>query len=340
MKTLSRWLSSMGAVAVFAALGFQGASAQGVTANGVVYSQFQYQLADSANHASAFDVKRAYLDFKKTWDGGIQTRVTADLYRDANGSLNYRLKYAYFAWTPENSPLTLKFGQIHTPWLDWEEGLWDYRMQGTMPLERAHYQASSDLGAGVDGAWGQQKFNMQAVIVNGEGYHGAEGDQHKDVAVRGSLRLLSSDDGGSRGGLRVTGMVHRGATTGGGTRNRLIGMLSYKSKLYTLAGEYIKTADSKTSADPDVKGSVYSLYGVAHVPDSKVAFLGRVDVWDPNVDVASDKQTRFIGGVSYQLSSQVRLLLDLDHVSYQGAAPSAAAAAQRSTLLFQTQFVF
>ncbi len=130
-------------------------------------------------------MKRAYLDFSGKFDGGINTRVTADLYRDANGSLNYRLKYAYFAWTPENSPLTLKFGQIHTPWLDWEEGLWDYRMQGTMPLERAGYSTSSDLGAGVDGAWGGQKLNMQLVVMNGEGYHGAEVDQHKDVAARG-----------------------------------------------------------------------------------------------------------------------------------------------------------
>lgn len=330
----------MGAVAVLAALGTQGASAQGVTANGVVYSQFQYQLGDSANHASAFDVKRAYLDFKGKFDGGIQTRVTADLYRDSNGSLNYRLKYAYFAWTPENSPLTFKFGQIHTAWLDWEEGLWDYRMQGTMPLERAGYITSSDLGAGVDGAWADQKFNMQFTVINGEGYHGAEGDQHKDVEFRGSLRLLTSDDGGSRGGLRLTGMAHVGATTGGGTRDRMVGMLSYKSKLYTVAGQFARVTNSATSADPDVKADVLSVYGVAHVPDSKVAFLARVDRWDPNTAVSNDKQTRFIGGVSYQLSPQVRLLLDLDHVSYEGGAPSPAAYAQRSTLLFQTQFVF
>lgn len=337
---MSRWLTSLGMVAVLAALGAPGASAQGLTANGVVYSQFQYQLADSANHASAFDVKRAYLDFKGKFDGGIQTRVTADLYRDSNGSLNYRLKYAYFAWTPENSPVTLKFGQIHTVWLDWEEGLWDYRMQGTMPLERAGYSASSDLGAGVDGAWGQQKLNMQFAIVNGEGYHGAEGDQHKDVEMRASFRLLGSDDGGSRGGLRVTGMGHLGATTGGGTRNRWIGMLSYKSKLYTLAAQGARVTNSASSTDPDVKATFESVYGVARVPDSKVAFLARVDLWDPNTATANDKQTRFIGGVSYQLSPQVRLLLDLDHVSYEGGPPSPAAAAQRSTLLFQTQFVF
>ncbi len=79
---------------------------------------------------------------------------------------------------------------------------------------------------------------------------------------------------------------------------------------------------------------------MAKLPDTKVAVIASVDVWDPNVDAADDRQTRFIGGVSYQLSAQVRLLLDLDHVSFEGTAPSAAADAQHSTLLFQTQFLF
>lgn len=340
MKLTTRCPFPFFVVPLLAALWAPSLSAQGLTASGVVYSQFEYQLADEANDASAFDVKRAYLDFRGSFDGGIATRVTADLYRDDNGSLNYRLKYGYFAWTPEDSPLTFKFGQIHTPWLDWEEGLWDYRMQGTMPLERGGYITSSDLGAGVDGAWGEQAFNMQFVVMNGEGYHGAEGDKHKDVAARGSVRVLETDDTGSRGGLRLTGMAHFGERTGGGTRNRYVGMVSYRSSTLTVAAEAARTVDAQAAAEPDVKGNVFSVYGVAKVPDTDLAFVGRVDVTDPNVDQADDRQTRFIGGLSYQLSEQVRLLLDLDHVSYQGEAPSESAAAKRSTLLFQTQFTF
>src|SRR5437867_7131364 len=33
-------------------------------------------------------------------------------------------------------PISYRIGIIHTPWLDWEEALWDYRMQGQMALER------------------------------------------------------------------------------------------------------------------------------------------------------------------------------------------------------------
>ncbi len=337
MNTISRRLYLLGAAVLMAALSARGALAQDVKVSGVVYSQYSYELnADSVSqHYNAFSVERAYLNFTAKFNGGVGTRVTGDIHRAADGSINYRLKYAYFAWTPENSPLTFKFGQTQTPWLDWEEGLWGYRMQGTMPLERAGYQTSSDLGVGVDGAWADQKFNMQLSLMNGEGYHAAEGDQHKDVGLRASLRLLESDDGGSRGGLRVTALAEKGTRTGGGNRDRYVGMLSYKSKQVMIAGEAGRTKDGTQG----VKGQVVAFYGTWSPKDSKVGLIGRVDLVDPNTDVADDATTRVIAGVSYALSPNVLLLADVDHVSYQGT-PTAAQDARRSTLLFQTQFTF
>jgi hypothetical protein len=324
---------------VAAAAGARGASAQEVHVGGVVYSQFEYLLSDSAGHGNAFDVKRAYLDVRGSFPNGVATRVTADIHRQPDGSLGYRLKYAYFTWRPENSPVTLKFGQIHTVWLDWEEGLWDYRMQGTMPIERYGYTSSSDLGAGVDGAWADQKLNVQLAAHNGESYHGAEGDKHKDVSARVSYRLLPSDDGGARGGLRLTGMTSFGAPVGGGTRNRYMGMVSWRSSRLTLAGEAARTVDG-TDPEPNARGNFVSAYGVLRVPESPWALVARVDRSDPNVDVDDDALTRVIAGVSYRLGSNVLVLLDVDHVSYQGGPPSAAADARRSSLLFQTQFTF
>ncbi len=339
MKTITRWSSLAGALVVAAAFGARGASAQDVSVGGVVYSQYEYLLSDSAGHGNSFDVKRAYVDVRGRFDQGISTRVTADVHRQPDGSLGFRLKYAYFTWTPEDSPVTLKFGQIHTVLLDWEEGLWDYRMQGTMPIERYGYWTSSDLGVGLDGAWDDQRFNLQVAAQNGESYHGAEGDKHKDVSARASYRLLESDDGGARGGLRLTGVASLGAPTGGGTRNRFVGILSYKSSAWTLGAEAAHTVDGP-SDEPNVRGDILSLYGVYRLPESKVALVGRVDRSDPNTDVADDALTRVIAGMSYRLTPNVLLLLDVDHVSYQGDAPSAAAAARRSSLLFQTQFTY
>jgi len=341
-------LAILGGFAVPAAAQAPAAQAPQVTVSGVAYTGFVYQLKDTANHVNGFDVNRAYINLLGRFSGGISTRVTADIYRQAgDGSLRYRLKYAYFAYTPQGSKLTYKLGQIHTPFIDWEEALWDYRMQGQMAMERGDlvaprsYLSSSDFGLGVDGKWGADKINMQVGLYNGENYNGGTGDQRKDLMGRVSVRVMDTDDSSRVGGLRVTAYGQYGKPTSGGKRSRFLGMLSYRSKQITLAGEYAVTKDSVTApAVPEVSGSVASIFGVYRVPNSKVAVLARVDLVDPNTNIGNNRQTRFIGGASYQLSPNVRLLADLDMVSYQGGTPTPALEATRSQALFQAQFTF
>src|SRR6266704_189187 len=285
---------ALGVAAVAAAAGAgplaaqQPAQAPQVTVGGLVYTQFVYQLKDTLSHVNNFDITRAYVNVLGKFSGGVGTRLTADIYRNTDGSLAYRLKYAFATYTPTGSPVTYKLGLLHTPWLDWEEALWDYRMQGTMPLERGFmkpdgtqsaYVSASDFGAGVDGKWGPDKVNFQLTVVNGEYYKAAPGDQGEDVA----------------------------------TQDRAIGAVG-------------------------VNGRVYSAFGVYKFPNTKAAVLARVDVADQQAGVA-DRQTRLIGGVSYQLSPNSRLLGDCDYVSFQGT-PNPAQEAVRSQALFQTQFTF
>ncbi len=300
-----------------------------VTVGGVAYLQYLYQLKDTAAHNNNFDVTRAYINVIGRFSGGVYTRITVDVNRPpaatTDNSLRYRLKYAYAAYTPQGSSLTYKLGQIHTPWIDWEEALWDYRMQGQMAMERGGYLSSSDFGLGVDGNWNADKVNMQVGIYNGESYSGGTGDKRKDLMGRVSVRVSETDDASRIGGLRVTAYGQYGKPTSGGERSRLLGMVSYRTKQITLAGEYAVTKDSTTGPVPapvaKSSGSVASFFGVYHFQNSKAALLARVDLTDPNTNVGNNRLTRFIGGASYQLSPNLRLLADLDMLSYQGGAP-------------------
>jgi hypothetical protein len=326
------------------ALGVRQAAAQ-TTVGGVAYAQFNYQTSDTANHTNAFDITRAYINVLGRFGGGVGTRVTADVYRNTDGSLAYRLKYAFVTWTPEGSPLTFKLGQMHTAWVDWEESLWNYRMQGTIAVDRNGYMSSSDFGAGVDGTFDHDRFNFQAGVYNGENYNKATGDQHKDLQARASYRLLGTDDGSRVGGLRVTGYAQFGKPTTGGQRNRFLGMLSYRSNDITFAAEYAAATDSTTgpAAVPQRKGTVLSVYGVFHLPNTRFSLIGRMDAVDPNTASTSttDKQTRFIVGAAYQLSPNLRLLADVDHVGYQsGHTVTAAEQVAQTALLFQAMFTF
>lgn len=344
------WLYRAMTLGLFGAVGLPAAAlAQGngspITISGVIYAHYLYQLKDTASHNNNFDVDRSYVNVLGKFANGIGTRVTVDVNRPAgDNSLRFRLKYAYATWTPEGSPLTAKFGLIHTPWVDYEEGLWGYRMQGSIALDRNHYLTSADFGAGVDGHWSKDAVNMQVTFVNGEGYGGGQGDQRKDIEGRVSVRVLNTDDMGSRGGLRLTGYAGFGKPTGGGTRQRFVGMASYKSKMVTLAGEFAIAKDSSSTSTSVVNGQVVSVFGVLNLPNSKVSVIGRMDYVKPDKNAPSTTpgftNTRFIGGVAYQLSPNVRLLADLDMVSYKNGAPSAGAEATRQTALFQTQFTF
>src|SRR4051812_47761026 len=100
---MRRYVRALLVAAALIAPAARPASAQ-VTVGGVVFSQYGVQLSDSAHHTNGFDVTRAYINVTGKFASGIATRVTPDLYRDANGSLLFRLKYAWFAWTPDKSP--------------------------------------------------------------------------------------------------------------------------------------------------------------------------------------------------------------------------------------------
>src|SRR5216117_424901 len=197
-----------------------------VTVGGLVYTQYQYSDAPIAAK-STFDMTRAYVNVLGRFSNDITTRVTTDIIPSAAAPGQViRLKYAFAAWTPTGSSLTYKLGMIHTPWVDFEETLWDYRMQGTIAVDRnpiggPSTMTAADIGVGVDGHWNGERINGQFVIVNGEGYSGGTGDFRKDLQARVSVRVKPTNDATRVGGLRVSGYAGIGKVTGtGADRNR------------------------------------------------------------------------------------------------------------------------
>jgi hypothetical protein len=334
----ARLLAVLGALslaAIPAAAQSQNPQSPQITVGGLVYGQYLYQLKDSlgAGNQNQFSIQRAYLNVLGRFAGGIGTRLTTDIAPTGAGNQQIRLKYAFLTWTPNNSKLTYKFGLTQTPYVDWEETLWDYRMQGAIPVDRLGYMSSSDFGAGVDGHWNNEGVNAQFLFFNGEGYSGGTGDNHKDVGLRVSGRLSKTNDASRVGGLRLTGYAGLGKANGGADRNRYIATGSYKTQQFTLAAEYVSTKDAA------ITGSIISAFGVYHFARSKVAAIGRVDLYDPDTDTPDNKQTRAIAGVSYQAQSNLRLLADVDLLSFEGGS-TPLQDSQRQRALLQMQFTF
>ncbi|MGE5801083.1 MAG: porin [Gemmatimonadota bacterium] len=328
-------LCALSLAALPAAAQSQNPQAPQVTVGGVVYGQYLYQLKDSlgAGNQNQFSIQRAYLNVLGRFGGGISTRLTTDIAPTGAGNQQIRLKYAFLAWTPTNSKLTYKFGLVQTPYIDFEETLWDYRMQGPIAVDRNGYMSSADFGAGVDGRWNNEGVNAQFLFFNGEGYSGGTGDNHKDVGARVSVRLSKTNEPSRVGGLRVTGYAGIGKATGGADRNRYLALGSYKTQQLTLAAEFVSTKDGA------ITGSILSAFGVYRFARSKVGAIGRVDILDPDTNTPDNKQTRVITGVSYQAQSNLRLLADVDLLSFEGGSTPAQDAVRNRALL-QMQFTF
>ena len=342
---MQRWIrgtamAALAAVTMTGGLAAQGTPAPTLSVSGVGYAQWNYNLSGT-EHINAFDVTRTYINVTAKFAGGVSTRATSDIYRDpADGSLKYRLKYGFVAYQPNAGNITYKFGLIQTPWVSREEDLYDYRMQGPIALDRNKIMTSADFGAGADAKLADGRLDLNLAIVNGEGYSKPEGDQRKDFQIRASYRIANSDDTGPYGGLRLSGYAGVGKPTGGGERNRFLGMLSYRSKQVTLAAEYATTKDSSTTTPTaETKGSLVTAFGIYRLTNSKVALLGRVDIYDPNTDVSNDKNTRIIAGASYQLSPNLRLLADADLLSHEAGDPTITVD-PRQQFLLQAQFTF
>ncbi|HXO86201.1 MAG TPA: hypothetical protein VN803_11830 [Gemmatimonadales bacterium] len=334
----ARLMAALGALslaALPAAAQSQNPQAPQITVGGTVYGQYLYQLKDSlgAGNQNQFSIQRAYINVYGRFSGGISTRITTDIAPTGAGNQTVRLKYAFLGLTPTNSPLTYKFGLLNTPYVEWEEQLWDYRMQGPIAVDRNGYMSSADFGAGIDGRWNNEGVNAQFVIMNGEGYSGGTGDNHKDAGLRVSGRLSKTNDASRTGGLRLTGYAGLGKATGGADRNRFIATGSYKTQQLTLAAEFVSTKDGA------ITGSILSAFGVYHFSGSKAAAIGRVDVLDPDTDTPDNKQTRVITGLSYQVQANFRMLADVDLLSFEGGSTPAQDAV-RNKALIQMQFTF
>lgn len=329
-----------------------GQRAPRATISGVGYVHYRYHLdVDSSftppGHRNNFDVDRSYLTLNADLSRGATARITADVdHRAATEQLTFRLKYAWAAWTPRHSPITLKLGLIETPIVGYLEQLWDYRMQGPVAPDRAGIVTSSDFGFSAQGSWNRDAVQAVAGVFNGEGYSRAPGGPGKDVAARISVRLTGADTTSSTSGLRLTGYAHHGRADGGGTRQRWMGMLTWQSRRITLAAAQMVTRDS-TALSPRTSGRLLSTWAVYRLAGRGTEVMARYDRHDPDADrdppgpdLATGVQQRLIAGIAHRLTPNLRALVDADLLSLQHGSPDSAFQARRRSIALQLEFRF
>jgi len=287
---------------------------------------------------SSFNVGRAYINVTGNISHRIAFRITPDISRETttgagapslSGSYVYRLKYAYAQfnlddWMTRGS--WARFGQQQTPWIDFEEGIYRYRFQGTVFSEREGFLSSSDVGASFHYNFPSNYGEVHTGFYNGENYNRVEVNDQKAFQIRGTLRPLPKSP--YLRGLRLTGFYDLDAYVKDADRHRGIFAVTYEHPHVNAAVEYLNTTDQTrakaTPPVPKVDANGYSIW-VTPRASNGIEGLFRFDHLEPN-DNAPGKRDRIIGGVAYWFPHQgnvaTALLFDIENVDNHGFSPS------------------
>ena len=282
-----------------------------------------------------FQVGRSYINVTGFISHSIQFRITPDITRETgagsslNGSYTFRLKYAFAQWNLDDYMTRgswARFGQQQTPYVDYMEGIYRYRFQGTIFEEREGFLSSSDVGASFHYNLAQNFGDLHAGVYNGETYSKPEVNDQKGWMFRGTLRPLAKSSALAARGLRVTGFVDDDHYVKSADRFRGILSLTYEHQYLNAAFDYLWTTDQNASAaKPKVHGKGYSVWATPRTTKGWEGLL-RYDHLEPNTDISNQTRSRFIGGVSYWFPHQgnvsTALLLDYDDAKFDNFTPT------------------
>jgi len=285
-------------------------------------------------HPNSFNIGRSYINLTGNLNHIVAFRITPDIARETNaasslnGSYEFRIKYAYAQfnfddWLPKGSYARLGIQQ--TPWLDFAEGIYRYRFQGTMFVEREGYFNSADGGASFHLQLPSNYGDVHAGVFNGEGYNRAEANDQKALMIRASIRPLP-------GGLPVLRGIRGHVFYDGdryvknADRTRFIAAVTFEHTYLNASMEYLDTKDraSTSPADAEVAGRGYSIWATPRTTRGWEGLL-RYDHIAPNrVPFASRVRNRGIFGIAYWFPHQGNvssaLMLDYDSQSFQNFA--------------------
>jgi len=308
----------------------------------LTYLSYQDGESSGADY-SKFVLKRGYFTVKKTVLPWFSARLTTDITQvsdstegnSLDGSTALRIKYLYGQFNlPSNALLTkpnIEVGQVHMPWLDFEEHVNYFRLQDPMFIERNGILNSADIGITFSSLLGgtmdddyQKRVNshypgrygsVSFGIYNGGGYHASEKNDNKVFMARLTIRPLPDVLPGMQ--LSYFGTTGKGNTSTEPDWTTNLGFISYEHEYVTVTGTYY-TGTGKQSGSDENDREGYSVFAEIK-PIKKISIIGRYDNFDPNTDMSNDEADRYIGGVAYMLDKPHKnmVLLDYETVNYQ-----------------------
>lgn len=302
-----------------------------------------YGYNDSTD-LNSFRLKRGYFTIKTSLNDRISVRytqdITTDLEGDDMGNIEMRLKYLLMKIDFDDilflNNTCMEMGLVHRPWLEYEQNITGYRVQGKMFSDRYNLTSSADFGVTIAGLIGgeiSEEFQERVSsyfpgrygsfsfgIYNGGGYHALENNNNKVIEGRISLRPLPDHLPGMQ--FSYTFSYGKSNTPSNIADYRLnifhIASVSDKHKLmlqyYRGLGGH---ADDYTDQDGlSYRNTGYSLFAELMIPETKFALFSRYDRLLSYQDTELE-QTTVIAGLTYRFLNN-KLVLNYDQNNIMG----------------------
>lgn len=307
---------------------------------------------------NAFDVARSYINITGQVSHIVAFRITPDITRESgllslgagnsvsSDSLVFRIKYAYAQfnlddWMTRGS--WARIGIQQTPWVDFEEGIYRYRFQGTVFAERIPLlttMTSSDAGVSFHYNLPSNYGDIHVGVYNGENYQKVEANSKKGLEFRGTIRPFATNAPVLRG-LRAHLVYYNDNYAGSDERKRLMGNVTFEHQYLNAGFDYLSAKDQTLASAAVVESKGFSVWATPKKPmsnGSSFEALVRYDHFvpntstslfapastspDPGVTVLNDQaQNRTIVGGAYWFPHQgnvsTAILIDYDGQSFK-----------------------
>lgn len=280
----------------------------GLDISGKTYLYYYYNLSQNKADINGFDISRAYLIFKEKIDESKEVKITTDVGRDSSGIISLFLKYANITFKGILPDINLIFGLLETPWIGFEEKIWEHRFVSAVFVDLEKKLNSADLGLSLSGKLADNIVEYIIAAVNGEGYKKAEINKFKDLQGRltiSPLKIISDD----LKNIKISGFYSYGKSDENNERKTSIGFISYQNDLITIAAEDLYVNENNKIS----RG--FGGFGIIKL--DKLSIFERIEQFEPDINIGWDKYTRIISGISYKLNEKVVLALDNQLLIYE-----------------------
>ncbi|MCA1756500.1 MAG: hypothetical protein LC649_03470 [Bacteroidales bacterium] len=314
---------------------------QNTTLSGEYFLGFSY---NDVTELSKFDLKRGYFTLKTRLNDMLSVRYTQDITLDREGddagNVEMRLKYLYLAVDLEEIGLirnsSIEFGLVHRPWVDFEQKINGYRVQGPMFTDHYDISTSADFGIMVEGLIGgvltgdktdylasgyRGRYGSYAIgLFNGGGYHSIEQNNNKVVESRLTLRPLPD----IAPGIQISWALAVGKTNlpeNQGDYLMNLFFLSSEHRLLRFTAQYYRGTGSYDGSLTDISGTSYnndgySLFAEIPVPQTPLSLFSRYDSFNSH-QLTLLQSRSLIGGITYRFFGN-KVLFNYQHDSLNG----------------------